>query len=704
MYNIITIGNNTYTYVNYKDINIEHLPKKDVYKKSNYMNIGCGFDIETTKCGDNTFMYVWQLSLDNLTIIGRKWEEFIECLDFISDYYKLNNKKRLLCYIHNMAYEWQFIRKHLKYNYDEKRKCYEVFALDKRKVIKAVTYNFIEFRDSLVLTNKPLSDLPKTYKLPVEKLSGAEFDYTKQRNEKTRLTDLELAYCINDVQILQYFFHYYIKKYFLRNGNNIPLTSTSIVRCKLKNSFKNIEKNEREKMKDYLLKCRLNEDTYKHVMKFLYRGGLVKSYLDYTDETYVNDFMFSFDIKSSYPASLLHELYPMKFIDRDVNYFYKYGFDKKHLKNIAYFGDFTFENIRVKKPFTSLESKHKLIYYENAYFDNGRLIKADKITVCLCEQDMLNYDDIYVWDNLICNNLKIADKKELPHYIKDVILEAFMKKESLNKDTLDYTLAKYDLNSIYGCMCTGIFESLYTISDSKDIDKFNTNKTYDELTKNDILLAQWGIWCSAYSRRALVKSIVKTNYTMYCDTDSNKQKNMLASKWYFDAYNDRMERINKKMYVGNYERKYFLDLGKWQCECKMLKFKTLGCKRYIDTVIEKDNETEKYKLKNEVTVAGMRKGTFQKYCKNNNLDLYDNFKDGIELLQEDSEKLTSIYNDDYFEIKHIDYQGNECIVSELSSISLIEIPFHLKMQLEYLNLINDVKQKNNIIIGDRIYG
>ena len=76
----------------------------------------------------------------------------------------------------------------------------------------------------------------------------------------------------------------------------------------------------------------------------------------------------------------------------------------------------------------------------------------------------------------------------------------------------------------------------------------------------------------------------------------------------------------------------------------------------------------------------------------------------FELLQEDSEKLTSIYNDDYFEIKHTDYQGNTCIVSELSSISLIEISFHLKMQLEYLNLINDVKQKNNIIIGDRIYG
>ena len=66
-------------------------------KKIEYANIPCSFDIETTSFYQSNeldlkvaIMYEWTLNLSGYTIIGRFWDDFIETLSTISEYYSLH--------------------------------------------------------------------------------------------------------------------------------------------------------------------------------------------------------------------------------------------------------------------------------------------------------------------------------------------------------------------------------------------------------------------------------------------------------------------------------------------------------------------------------------------------------------------------------------------------------------------------------------
>ena len=52
-------------------------PQKKGGKKT-YINAVCAFDIEsTTLPGDQAIMYVWQMQLEDFTVMGRTWDEFL---------------------------------------------------------------------------------------------------------------------------------------------------------------------------------------------------------------------------------------------------------------------------------------------------------------------------------------------------------------------------------------------------------------------------------------------------------------------------------------------------------------------------------------------------------------------------------------------------------------------------------------------------
>ena len=102
-----------------------------------YFNIPCCFDIETTsffrstgiKDDDKTaIMYVWTFGIFGAVIIGRTWEEFIQMLDLLSMELNLNKDKRLLIYCHNLSFEFEFIRKWLKWEKARLKKSYDVEA------------------------------------------------------------------------------------------------------------------------------------------------------------------------------------------------------------------------------------------------------------------------------------------------------------------------------------------------------------------------------------------------------------------------------------------------------------------------------------------------------------------------------------------------------------------------------------------------
>ena len=119
-------------------------------------------------------------SINDKVYYGRNWADFKVFIDTIYSYIP----ERKICFIHNLAFEFQYLKSVL--NFDV------VMARKAHKVMKAIcsTYNF-EFRCSLFLTNCALKYLPKMYNLPVEKMVG-DLDYTKIRHSLTKLTDKEL--------------------------------------------------------------------------------------------------------------------------------------------------------------------------------------------------------------------------------------------------------------------------------------------------------------------------------------------------------------------------------------------------------------------------------------------------------------------------------------------------------------------------------
>ena len=161
-----------------------------------YLLIGCGFDIETTKMEKNSYMYHWQMSYGNTVFLGRTWDSFIELIYKIKEKLKLKKNERLLMYIANLSFEFQFLRKRLPIT--------DIMAKAKRNPIMIEIDGFIEVRDALAITGTKLATLAKNY-CTTKKLVG-DLDYSIKRNSKTEMTEKEKEYCINDVVILKEFF------------------------------------------------------------------------------------------------------------------------------------------------------------------------------------------------------------------------------------------------------------------------------------------------------------------------------------------------------------------------------------------------------------------------------------------------------------------------------------------------------------------
>lgn len=692
-----TFGGNDYNFIYFSDLKESDLPEADIYGKTNYLSLNCGFDIETSSFKEKriSWMYVWQFAINDMTIIGRTWDEFRALLNLLYEHYELNEQRRVLCWIHNFSYEFQFIKNQVKWYYQVKKQRFDVFAMEDRKIVKGMTSTFIEFRDSLVLTNKSLKVLAKDYEVGIEKLP--DYNYNIVLTPESKLHLCQIAYCINDVQILARFNQVYIKQYFMRKNIAIPLTMTAIPRNELKTAFRKLPAYERNRHKRTIVRGFPNMEDYETLMRWVYRGGYVHANASTARLDFELEDMGSVDFKSSYPAVLLHEDFADHFIERPTWWFYKYGSDLKVLKKYSYYGFFTFKNIRAKTPHT-LESSNKIYYSTNAKYDNGRLSSSDEISVYLTELDYLNYLDMYSFDSVECHFIRVGEKHPLPKFFKDIILRYFVLKESLEKGSFDQKLTKGKLNALYGMCCTSLFNLSLNYNPQKcNFDVGENGKTWEKIVSEQILSPYYGVWCSAYARRNLVHNLVKVGYysAFYCDTDSIKLRNYIGNKWVFETYNDKMQRINNTMYVGEYDRKYFKDLGKFDFEGKLFKMRFLGAKRYIYTY------SKNGVLKTEAVVAGMRKGTLQKKAKKENKNIYELFDNGLVLDETESEKITTDYRDEEFNIDIVDTFGLESHVHELSCVTLYEIPFKMTMAKDYIEFIEYIQGLDRLRIGNR---
>ena len=89
-------------------------------KKISFLNVASAFDIESTSFIDENgdkcaLMYAWTFNLNGKHIEGRTWSEFMDLCDKLVEFYGLNLEHRLIIYIHNLSFEFQFFRKRFKW-------------------------------------------------------------------------------------------------------------------------------------------------------------------------------------------------------------------------------------------------------------------------------------------------------------------------------------------------------------------------------------------------------------------------------------------------------------------------------------------------------------------------------------------------------------------------------------------------------------
>ena len=83
-----------------------------------YYEIPCAFDIETTAiipqeadARPYAFMYQWQFCMAGDVYMGRTWEQLTNFFDVIAYHLQLNHNTRLPVYVHNLPFEFQFMRR-----------------------------------------------------------------------------------------------------------------------------------------------------------------------------------------------------------------------------------------------------------------------------------------------------------------------------------------------------------------------------------------------------------------------------------------------------------------------------------------------------------------------------------------------------------------------------------------------------------------
>lgn len=636
------------------------------------------FDIETTTIEktDGTFegfMYHWQVCIDGYVCFGRTWKEFLTFLRKMNRALKnYDEKHKLICYIHNFSYEFQFLYSWIKLE--------NVFAIDKRKPLKAISKDFnIEFRCSYLLSNMNLKKfIENTPNAHYFKGSG-DLDYKKVFTPNTILSMSELGYCYNDVMGLYEAIIYLLKEDTL---TTIPLTSTGYVRRECRNNMRKNKKNRKQ-----FLDLKLDDKLYQ-LCKDAFRGGNTASNRYKTN--FINYDVSSYDMSSAYPYAMISGLYPITpFQEEAITSLDMLDDYNNRYCTLAYY---SFEKVKLKKgvpfpyiPYSKciefIAPNYETKFKGKEYCYNGRILQAEFIKIAMTNYDYQIFINQYEYDeeNVRVEDFYYSHKGFLPKELTNTVLEFFTLKSQLKGikgKEYEYMKSKNKLNSLYGMIVTDIIRQENLFIDHWEKGESSTLEEYYK-KRNNFLTYQWGLFVTAICRTNLQKAIDKIGLDcVYIDTDSVK---------FVGEHDNVFEQINQEMiewctkndiinYVNVGNHKYFL--GLYDKEKGYSEFITLGAKKYAF------NQNKKI----GITVAGLnKKSGAQELERKGGLS---NFNIGTEFF--DSGRKTVYYNDDK---KHfLTVQG--CQIENASNIALVDTTYTLGMTDVMLSILNGLESED----------
>lgn len=660
--------------------------------KIHYVDHIAAFDIETSSFTVNgkkgATAYSYALTIDDMFYHVRTGEEFFSLLKRISEEMGLSVNRRLVVYVHNLAYEWQFIKNYLEWE--------DAFAIgSERRIARAISTIGIEFRCSYFLTNKSLEAVGSD--VGVDKMVG-DLDHTAIRNSITPLSDEEMGYIENDVRILSEFERNALAKesdVTEKALRSIPTTKTGYVRR-------------------HMRKAALLDPEYVSLIESLVMGENVYALARHSFQggyTHANAAIAgqecgtttAVDLASSYPSSMLQFTYPMSTFTEVPPP--EGGFDRDFIYELSrcthFFITFTAFNIESRYHFPYV-SHSKALNISEPLLDNGRVYSATAVRLTMTDVDWQIFNRCYETDEIVVESLTVAQKDYLPAALTDSIVGMYRDKTMLKGvagQEDNYRDAKENINGVYGSVAMDPVRVDYRFK--KDTAEFVADfptvadALHDHNTsRSRYLYYPWAAWVTAYSRSVLLNTIYDMEdagvTVLYCDTDSiyfkpspkaiaivervNARVNTnltaaMHTRWP-EASDEEVENAlapcdskGKRRHIGIFE-----DDGHYD------NFKTLGAKRYI---VEKAGHLK-------TTVSGLSKSAGGYIETNGGMDL---FTDGMTIPAEHSGRLTHTYVDEVAHYQITDYLGNTCEMKQDGFIHLEPSPYVLSVSDDYQSFV-----------------
>lgn len=569
------------------------LQSKIITKKDKKVSdIIISFDIETTRIdipeenriNHQSIMYLWQLGVlykgNTYTMYGRTWKSFFYFYEKIQEF-----GVPLIIWVHNLSHEFQFLSGFINFSKED------VFCLKSRKILKATDRN-ITFRCSYLHCNMSLDKYAKTWKVTLK----SKMDYEVERYPWTPLDNEVIDYSCRDVEALC---ESLSAEMSFDNDTllTVPYTSTSYVRRDLKRLLY-ANPWTLKKVKECYPDARL----YKK-LRDAFRGGDTHANRHYSGKI-INTEVHSYDEVSAYIYSIVCQKYPVTPFKPcqktpDISFIIKHKY--------AYLFYAEFENIRLKSFFDSIpyisESKNLLSYSEigDMNLDNGRILSAERIKLCLTDYDIEIISNEYEWSKIIITDIEYSEYGYLPKPYRESAMDYFVKKTQNDKGTYIYSKSKNKLNSLYGMHAENpVHENTQYINGEYKKHGITSEYIESELKKGKehaFTCYTWGCWTTAHARYNLweLQNIVRSDL-IYGDTDSSKFCGDYSSD--IDTINNRRIEIDKKMGGYAYDKKGNIHyLGIFEKEPDMSEFITLGAKKYA----YRDNESGKL----HITVSGV---------------------------------------------------------------------------------------------------
>ena len=528
-----------------------------------------------------TKTWVWAWSLCDIenpenVDVGNDIETFFE---------RIKKEANPYIYFHNLKFDGEFILYYLMthdFEYvesNEKRnKTFSTLISDMGLFYQIEVYfevgkktKKVTFIDSLKIINQSVESMPKTFKIPENKL---EIDYNEPREIGHELTGEEIAYIKNDVVIvakaLKYLFDMGLTK--MTAGSNALSEYKEIMKI---NRFRNLYKP-------------LNYEIDKDIRK-AYRGGFT-----YLNPVYKNKEVKEgevLDVNSLYPSVMYKEMLPF-----GEPFFYEgeYVEDKVYPLYIQ----------RLTCSFKIKEGKIPTIQIKHSRFvDNEYLTDSgeEPVALTLTSVDLKLFLEQYdVWDLHYESGWKFKSMRGLfTEYIDKWIKVKNEATISGNKGIRQ--VAKIMLNSLYGKFATSLdVQSKIPYLDG-DIVKY---KLGEKNTKDGVYLPM-GAFITAYARDKTIRtsqsikdySIKKYGIDMYCYSDTDSIHTILP-----------IEELKQFCEIDDVE------LGKWKHESHFERAKFIRQKTYLEEI---DGEIQ-------ITCAGLPQRCYDQVT-------WDNFKEGMKV-------------------------------------------------------------------------